>query len=100
MLRMREVPCVCEKKTKVKIKLADGKERTIQHMTTTSFWSPDGTRMSAAQFIERLFDDLPELFKDEDELRTLWGKPDTRKSLLESLSDKGYGLVFKKQVLG
>src|SRR5690554_6545887 len=25
-----------------KIKLADGKERTIQHMMATSFWSPDG----------------------------------------------------------
>ena len=76
---------------KVKIKLADGKERTIQHMMATTFWSPDGKPMSAAEFIKRLFGDLPELFKDEDELRTLWGQPDTRKALLESLSEKGYG---------
>jgi len=27
-------------------------------------------------------EDLPELFKDEDELRSLWSKPDTRKKLL------------------
>ena len=47
--------------------------------------------MSAAQFIERLFGELPQLFKDEDELRALWGQPDTRKALLESLSEKGYG---------
>ena len=39
---------------KIKIKLADGKERTIQHMTATTFWSPDGKPMSAAEFIERL----------------------------------------------
>ena len=79
-----EIPCVCKKKVKVKIKLADGKERTIQHMMATTFWSPDGKPMSAAEFIERLFGVLPELFKDEDELRTLWSKPDTRKALLES----------------
>jgi type I restriction enzyme R subunit len=76
---------------KIKIKLADGKERTIQHMMATTFWSVDGKPMSAAEFITRLFGDLPELFKDEDELRALWGQPDTRKALLESLSEKGYG---------
>jgi type I restriction enzyme, R subunit len=76
---------------KVKIKLADGKERTIQHMMATTFWSVDGRPMSAAEFITRLFGDLPELFRDEDELRALWGQPDTRKALLESLSEKGYG---------
>ncbi len=76
---------------KIKIKLADGKERTIQHMMATTFWSLDGKPMSAAEFIMRLFGDLPELFKDEDELRVLWGQPDTRKALLERLSEKGYG---------
>jgi type I restriction enzyme, R subunit len=76
---------------KVRIRLADGKERAIQHMVTTSFWSPDGTPMSAAEFIERLYGDLPELFKDEQELREIWGRPDTRKALLEGLAEKGYG---------
>jgi len=76
---------------KIKIKLADGKERTIQHMMATMFWNPDGTPMSAAEFVQRLFGDLPELFKDEEELRALWSIPDTRKSLLERLAEKGYG---------
>ena len=79
-----------EKKNKVKIKLADGKERTIQHMVQTSFWSPDGTPVSAQEFVERLFGQLPELFKDENELRQIWSKPQTRKSLLEGLADKGF----------
>ena len=61
-------------------------------MVATSFWSPDGTPISAAQFIERMFGDLPEFFKDEDELRGIWVQPDTRKALLESLSERGYGL--------
>ena len=39
----------------------------------------------------RLFGELPALFKDEDELRALWSQPDTRRALLDSLSDKGYG---------
>ena len=76
---------------KIKIKLADGKERTIQHMMATTFWSVDGRPMSAAEFVTRLFGELPALFKDEDELRTLWSQPDTRKALLESLAEKGYG---------
>jgi len=86
-----ERPCICRKRTKIKVKLADGKERTIQHMMATTFWSPDGKPMSAAEFIERLFGDLPELFKDEDELRKLWGRPDTRRALLEGLGERGYG---------
>jgi len=76
---------------KLKIKLADGKERTIQHMMATTFWSVDGRPMSAAEFVTRLFGELPALFKDEDELRKLWSEPDTRKALLDNLSEKGYG---------
>jgi len=76
---------------KLKIKLADGKERTIQHMTATTFWSVDGRPMSAAEFVTRLFGELPALFKDEDELRALWSRPDTRKALLDGLAEKGYG---------
>jgi type I restriction enzyme R subunit len=86
-----EYPCICAKQVKAKVKLADGKDRLIQHMAATTFWSPEGTPMSAAQFIERLFGELPELFKDEDELRALWSKPDTRKALLSGLEEKGYG---------
>ena len=84
-------PCVCKKKTKTKVKLADGKERAIQHMVCTTFWHPDGTPMSALQFMEMLFGKLPAFFKDEDELRALWSVPDTRKMLLQGLAEKGFG---------
>ena len=84
-------PCVCEKKRKAKVKLADGKERNIQHMMCTSFWHPDGTPMSAQQFMELLFGKLPEFFKDEDELRAIWSAPDTRRRLLDGLADNGFG---------
>ncbi len=82
-----------EKPAKIKVKLADGKERTIQFMKATSFWSPDGKPMSAAQFVEALFGQLPDFFKDEDELRRLWGNPETRAALLDGLETKGFGLV-------
>ena len=65
----RQRPCVCQRRAKVS--LADGKARTIQHMVCTTFWHPDGTPMSAQQFMEMLFGKLPEFFKDEDELRSL-----------------------------
>jgi type I restriction enzyme R subunit len=84
-------PCVCEKKKKAKVKLADGKDRAIQHMVCTTFWHPDGTPMSAQQFMEMLFGKLPEFFKNEAELRALWSVPDTRKKLLNGLAEKGFG---------
>ena len=76
---------------RIKIRLADGKERTIQSMMATSYWSPDGKPISANQMIEKLFGELPRFFKDEDELRHLWSKPDTRKALLQSIAEKGFG---------
>ena len=86
-----ETPCICNKRAKIKIRLADGKERTIQHMAATSFWSPDGKPISAAQFIEGLYGQLPEFFQNEEELQTIWSNPDTRKRLLHGLEDKGFG---------
>ena len=76
---------------KIKVKLADGKARTIQHMTCTTFWHPDGTPMSAQQFMEMLFGKLPDFFTNEAELRALWSDPETRKKLLEGLAEKGFG---------
>jgi type I restriction enzyme R subunit len=74
----------------VKVKLSDGKVRQFQHMISTSFYSPDGRPISAEEFLKSLFGALPELFKSEDELRSIWSKPDTRKKLLAELTEKGF----------
>lgn len=58
---------------------------------STSFWSPNGKSITATEFVQRLFGDLPELFNNEDELRAIWSRPDTRKVLLAGLAEKGYG---------
>ena len=76
---------------KIKVKLRDGKEREIQHMIATSFWSSDGKPISAEEFLKSLFGALPEFFKSEDELRKIWSNPITRKALLEKLFNVGYG---------
>jgi type I restriction enzyme R subunit len=78
------------KKKKAKVKLRDGKERTIQHTVQTSFWSADGKPISAEEFLNNLFGELPKLFKDEEELRKLWSNPLTRKTLLENLDAAGF----------
>ncbi len=77
-------------KQKIKVKLRNGKEREIQHMVSTSFWSADGKPISAEEFLNNLFGELPKLFKDEEELRKLWSHPITRKTLLEKLEEGGF----------
>jgi len=47
--------------------------------------------MSAQEFMEMLFGELPEFFRDEAELRAIWSVPDTRSKLLEGLAEKGFG---------
>jgi type I restriction enzyme R subunit len=85
-----ELNCNCNKKQKIKIKLRDGKEREIQSMIATSFWSAEGKPISAEEFLNNLFGALPNLFTSEEELRTLWSNPITRKVLLEKLEEVGF----------
>lgn len=63
----------------------------IQHIMVTTFWHPDGTPISAQQFLEMLFGKLSAFFKDETELRAIWSLPDTRAKLLQGLAEKGFG---------
>ncbi|MDO9487450.1 MAG: DEAD/DEAH box helicase family protein, partial [Sphingomonadaceae bacterium] len=41
------------------VKLADGKERSFQHISGTTFWDASGRPISAQQFVEQLFGKLP-----------------------------------------
>jgi len=80
-----------ELKKKLKIKLRDGKEREIQHMIVTSFWSADGKPISVQEFMDNMFGVMPDFFKNEEELRKIWSNPTTRKVFLEKISALGYG---------
>lgn len=61
-------------------------------MTSKLFYSADGTPLTLREFIESLFNtlEMPELFKNEDELRELWSVPSTRKALLQNLEGAGF----------
>jgi len=84
-------PCRCNAKPKmIKVKLSNGKVLEFDSMVQTSFWSPDGRPISSQEFLESMFGTLPEFFKNEDELRTIWSKPDTRKKLIQDLDEKGF----------
>jgi type I restriction enzyme R subunit len=81
-----------ERPQRLVIRLADGKERMIQHMTATNFVGADGKLLSAGQFIQLLYDtlSLPEYLQDEHQLREIWSDPATRKNLLGRLADAGF----------
>jgi type I restriction enzyme R subunit len=85
-------PCVCEKDPKgmIRIRLSKGKTLELDSMVKTSFYAPDGKPMSADEFLKKLFADIPKFFESEAKLREIWSKPNTRKQLLEELSENGY----------
>lgn len=87
-----QLPCECPRKTKVKIKLRDGKEREIQHMVKTMFYTGEGKPISVEEFLQNLYGELPKFFSSEEELRQIWSQPSTRKGLLASLAEAGYNL--------
>ena len=80
-------PCVCEK---LEITLSDGRARQIKHISAAMYWSSEGRPITAKEFIERMFDDLPQFFSDEEQLREIWSDPTTREKLLNDLSEAGY----------
>ena len=95
------LPCTCDEK--IVITLSDGKAREIRHISSVMYWSPDGTPITAKEFIERMYDDLPTFFENEDQLRAIWSDPDTRDKLLAQLSDAGYDsekLTEMKMLIG
>jgi type I restriction enzyme R subunit len=54
------------------------------------YWSAEGKPITAKEFVERMFDDLPRFFENEDQLREIWSDPTTREKLLQDLAEAGY----------
>ena len=77
---------------KIVVRLSTGKELAFQNMTEKLFYSVDGKTMTLAEFIQSLFNtlDMPEFFKNEEELRAIWSVPATRKQLLHNLENAGF----------
>ena len=88
------IDCICEKvpAEQPTIKLPNGRTVNINPQVKTTFWNIDGQQITAEEFLNILFGDLPNFFKDEDQLRKLWSKPDTRNKLLKELEEVGYSI--------
>ena len=54
----------------------------------------DGKLITLKEFVNVLVDNetLPKFFKDDEDLRTQWQNPDTRKALLEKMEHDGFSL--------
>jgi type I restriction enzyme R subunit len=92
------LPCTCVKKRSLIVNLSDGRTRQIQHIKTDFFWDADGKPISAQDFLEKMFGQLPDFFSDEEELRKTWSDPYTRKVLLGKMADVGYDDEVLKKV--
>jgi hypothetical protein len=58
--------------------IRDGREREIQHMIATSFWSADGRLISVEEFLQGLFGVLPEYFRLFSALSTTFSQRSLR----------------------
>lgn len=78
-------------KVEIIVELGDTRKKSIKTTQKTSFYMADGRLISAKQFVELLFGEIPKLVANEKELRSVWGDLNTRKLLLQQLYDVGFG---------
>ena len=81
---------VVEEKPKTIITLGGGRTVTITNSKTTFYDNESGKPISAKAFIEKLIGKIPEFFKSEEELREIWSRPETRRTLLRKFKEQGY----------
>ena len=54
------------------------------------FWGADGKPVSADDFLEAMFGQMPEFYTSIEDLREKWASPKTREELLDKMSEAGY----------
>ncbi len=86
----REWPIIVDPppQEKLEVKLADDRILKIINVETR-YIDEHGRPVSATDFLQKLIGQLPELYKDEQQLRTLRANPETREKLLEKLASMG-----------
>ena len=88
------LPCTCPKDV-IEIEIGKGRNATIKDGFN---WEErimfDGKLITLKEFVNVLVDNetLPKFFKDDEDLRTQWQNPDTRKALLEKMEHDGFSL--------
>ena len=86
------------KKEKLEIRLSDGRTRKIKYLKSDMFWGADGKPVSAEEFLNGMFGQLPQFFASIEELQEKWSSPKTREELLDKMDEAGYGKDVLKQI--
>ncbi|EOD9048146.1 type I restriction-modification enzyme R subunit C-terminal domain-containing protein, partial [Klebsiella quasipneumoniae] len=74
---------------RLKVKLGKYRELKVIDIETR-YIDENGKPLSIQEFVERLIQQLPGLFKSVDELRDIWSDPDLREQLLAKLIQAGF----------
>ncbi|MFS2224376.1 EcoAI/FtnUII family type I restriction enzme subunit R [Pantoea sp. B65] len=74
---------------RLKVKLGKYREFKVIDIETR-YIDENGKPLSIQEFVERLIQQLPGLFKSVDELRDIWSDPDLREQLLAKLIQAGF----------
>lgn len=85
-----------EKPEKLEIRMSDGRARRIKYIKSDMFWGADGKPVSAEEFLQAMFGQMPEFFSSLEDLKEQWSSPKTREELLEKMGEAGYD----KETLG
>lgn len=91
-------PCECPKPEKLEIRLSDGRTRKIKYLKSDMFWGADGKPVSAEEFLNTMFGQMPEFFTSIDDLQQKWSNPKTREELLAKMGEAGYGKDVLNQI--
>ena len=75
-----------EKKEKLVVKLSDDREIKVIDIETRYLDPLTWKHLNSEDFLKRIVGELPEFYKNEEQLRTLWAKPETREQLLQQLA--------------
>ncbi|MDD2306718.1 MAG: type I restriction-modification enzyme R subunit C-terminal domain-containing protein, partial [Prolixibacteraceae bacterium] len=73
---------------KIVIELSNGRKLKVLEIETR-YIDESGKPLTTLQFLEKLIGFIPDLYQSEDELRSLWSKPETREELLIKLAESG-----------
>lgn len=74
--------------TRIVIQLSSGRKLKVLDIETR-YIDESGKPLTTLQFLEKLIGFIPDLYQNEDELRRLWSKPETREDLLIKLAESG-----------
>ncbi|WP_220459112.1 EcoAI/FtnUII family type I restriction enzme subunit R [Gelidibacter maritimus] len=78
-----------ERKEKLIVELSNGRRLKVTDVDTR-YIDENGRPLTAREFLEKLIGELPGIYTDVEQLRSIWANPDSRSDLLIKLADLGF----------